>query len=31
MEYAVGITILSLFGICLYGIIDTIKQLKNMD
>ena len=31
MEYAVGITILSLFAICIYGIIDVIKQLKNMD
>ena len=31
MEYVVGIAIISLFGICLYGIIDVIKQLKNMD
>jgi uncharacterized membrane protein (Fun14 family) len=31
MEYVVGIVIISLFGICIYGIIDVIKQLKNMD
>ena len=31
MEYVVGTAIISLFGICLYGIIDVIKQLNKMD
>lgn len=31
MEYIAGIAILSLFGICIYGLIDVIRQLNKMD
>jgi hypothetical protein len=31
MEKIVGVVILFVFAVCIYGIIDTIKQLKNMD
>jgi hypothetical protein len=28
MEYVVGITIVFLFGVCIWGIIDVIRQLN---
>ena len=31
MEYVVGIAILFVFGVCLYGIVDVIRQLNKMD
>lgn len=31
MQYIVGIMILFVFGVCLYGIVDMIKQLNKMD
>jgi len=30
MGYLVGITIIVLYGICIYGIIDVIKQINRM-
>jgi hypothetical protein len=31
MQYIVGLVIAFLFGVCVYGIIDTINQLNKMD
>jgi hypothetical protein len=28
MEYVVGISIVLLYGVCMWGIIDTIRQLN---
>jgi hypothetical protein len=28
MEYVAGITIILLFGVCIWGIIDVIRQLN---
>ena len=30
MQYIIGVTIISLFGICFYGIIDCIKQINKI-
>lgn len=31
MEYIVGIMILFVFAVCIYGLIDVIRQLNKMD
>ena len=31
MEIAAGLAMLFLFGVCIYGIIDVLKQINNLD
>ena len=31
MQYVAGLVIVFLFGICVYGLIDIIKQISKLD
>jgi len=30
MQYIAGIVVVALFGVCIYGVIDVIKQTNNI-